>query len=375
MELTTDLGDKIINETKRLINENIIIVNKQAIIIASTNRERIGHFHEGASETIKNKTVTVLTAGDEQTMQGVKAGINLPITIQGNVIGVIGITGNPDKVAPFGSLMQKMTELLIKENVFIQETEWKERIIERFVFDWLQANTIDDEFVKRAYTLGINWEINIRCILVVLKHIDNEPISPIISTSKSWLEEHLKGIVIKWEENKILILLETNQACPEDALLNDLESFQRFANEKLQTNTAIGIGNAVDADSLETSYAQAKKALKTSNYSIVLYNDLFLDILLTDISEQTKTAFINRTLQTIIHDKLLLQTLQAYLQNDLQLKTTAEQLHVHINTLHYRLNSIYERSGLNPKCTQTITAFYLAFLFLDEKPNIQNANP
>jgi carbohydrate diacid regulator len=56
----------------------------------------------------------------------------------------------------------------------------------------------------------------------------------------------------------------------------------------------------------------------------------------------------------------LLETLQAYLANNLSLKETALELHVHINTLHYRLKQITEVTGIDPKTTEGIALFYLA---------------
>lgn len=42
--LFPDLANKIVREVRRLIKENIIIINIQGVIIASTDIERIGHF-------------------------------------------------------------------------------------------------------------------------------------------------------------------------------------------------------------------------------------------------------------------------------------------------------------------------------------------
>ncbi|MGQ0439427.1 sugar diacid recognition domain-containing protein, partial [Bacillus sp. B-TM1] len=43
--LFPDLANKIVREVRRLIKENIIIINIHGVIIASTDIERIGQFH------------------------------------------------------------------------------------------------------------------------------------------------------------------------------------------------------------------------------------------------------------------------------------------------------------------------------------------
>lgn len=55
---------------------------------------------------------------DERRLQGVKAGMNLPLLFHDEVIGVIGITGEPENISRYGEILRKMTELLIHENYF-----------------------------------------------------------------------------------------------------------------------------------------------------------------------------------------------------------------------------------------------------------------
>ena len=115
--LFPDLANKIVREVRRLITENIIIINIEGVIIASTDTERIGQFHEGALRAKQKKTV-IITKEDERRLQGVKAGMNLPLLFHDEVIGVIGITGEPENISRYGEILRKMTELLIHENYF-----------------------------------------------------------------------------------------------------------------------------------------------------------------------------------------------------------------------------------------------------------------
>lgn len=46
--LFPEIAEKIVKDVKRLINEDIIVVNTEGIIIASTEHKRIGAFHQGA---------------------------------------------------------------------------------------------------------------------------------------------------------------------------------------------------------------------------------------------------------------------------------------------------------------------------------------
>ena len=141
--LLPELAEKIVKEVRKLIGEDIIVVNIDGYIIASTDIERVGTFHEGALVSFKKKRKLTITDEDQLKLMGVKAGINLPIFFQHDVIGVIGITGEPDKVTPFGEIIRKMTELLISENYYAEQFDWHTRAVESFVMDWVQAKEVD----------------------------------------------------------------------------------------------------------------------------------------------------------------------------------------------------------------------------------------
>lgn len=126
--LTMTLAEKIVDEVKKVLTEEIIITQTNGTIIAATDPARIGQFHEGAYLTSFEGQKRILTKDDEQRMKGVKAGINLPIYFKQEVIGVIGMTGNPVHVSPFGEILRKMTELLIQEHEFFLETETDEQL-------------------------------------------------------------------------------------------------------------------------------------------------------------------------------------------------------------------------------------------------------
>ncbi|WP_261391094.1 sugar diacid recognition domain-containing protein [Cytobacillus firmus] len=88
--LLPDLAEKIIAEVRQFLQEDIIVANTCGVIIASTDAGRIGNFHEGALLTIKHKEKLIITRKDQSRLQGVKAGINLPIFFKGETVGVIG---------------------------------------------------------------------------------------------------------------------------------------------------------------------------------------------------------------------------------------------------------------------------------------------
>lgn len=62
-----------------------------------------------------------LTVPDDDTYQGTRSGINLTLEIEGQVVGVVGITGNEEEVSRYGQVVKKMTEILLLESYLKEE--------------------------------------------------------------------------------------------------------------------------------------------------------------------------------------------------------------------------------------------------------------
>ena len=80
--------------------------------------------------------------------------------------------------------------------------------------------------------------------------------------------------------------------------------------------------------------------LDTKNKTIVFEEDLKLELLLADIEEQKVQNFIARTIGPLLCEEELIYNLEMWLKNNDPLKDIADTLHIHKNTLKYRLKKI-----------------------------------
>jgi carbohydrate diacid regulator len=85
-----------------------------------------------------------------------------------------------------------------------------------------------------------------------------------------------------------------------------------------------------------------------------------------ELTPEVKSEYIQRTIGRILKEKDLLETLGELFRQNHSLKITAQSLHIHINTLHYRLKKIEELTHLNPNTIHDLFCLYLAVNFLDE---------
>src|SRR5699024_9133864 len=196
------LSRKIIPTIESMIDEQIIICDVNGIIIASTDSSRIGNFHEGAKRVIENKKQLIITKDLVEKLEGVKTGINLPLIFNRSVIGVIGITGEIEKVKPFGEIVRKMTELLINENYYHEQVEFEHRAVENFIFELLQIRKVNRPLLDRAKMLGIDLEGTKQIILLSI----NKENSTLQKEVWQYIKELIpkKDVFIRWGNNRLL---------------------------------------------------------------------------------------------------------------------------------------------------------------------------
>jgi uncharacterized protein YukE len=92
-----------------------IVCNDDGTIVAAKIGSRIGNVHTGARKMLRENLPHIIITSEEEAASGgvVKAGINLPLRHNEEVIGSIGITGDPEKTL----LVTKMAVGLISKDI------------------------------------------------------------------------------------------------------------------------------------------------------------------------------------------------------------------------------------------------------------------
>ncbi|UZD73024.1 CdaR family transcriptional regulator [Bacillus siamensis] len=356
MQLQPELAKKLIAEVKHMYSREVIIADTKGMIIAGTNAARAGCFHEGALICAREKRNVIITKEDEKRLEGVKAGLNLPVFSGHEVIGVFGLTGNPDDILPFGELLRKMTELFIKETRHLEEVQWRERMLESFMVDWLQLKEWSPGFLEKAKLLAADLHSQRRIILIQGRYEQYEA----EELGRLWQSEYPGDLFVRWGNERILINHETNS--------DSKEKLIKRMNTVFGHPVTAGIGRIVPGERLTESYGQAEKALSAGaiDKQAVFEEDLKLDMCLADIAPGTRSEFSRRVLEHVLGREELLDTLRAFFDRQLSLKRTAGDMHIHINTLRYRLSKLESLTNMKLDRPEDITAFYLALRFLDQ---------
>ncbi|WP_163527133.1 CdaR family transcriptional regulator [Halobacillus ihumii] len=368
MQLLPELANKIIGEVRLVIKEDLIVVDENGIIIASTQDERVGDFHEIAKLVVRTREKYYIKVERARKIEGVKAGINLPIFFEKKVVGVIGITGSPESVEGYADLIRKMTELMVRETYYAEQREWEMRGLEAYLYEWVFSKEVDVAFIHRGQLLGVSIGKPYLCVLLQVESIQD--IQIVHSYVMRWFRGLFPGegddVFIRWGEGRFLLLKSYKNEQTKHFVKNELCKWQRYFQTNYSAKVSFGISKSVAKSNLNQAYHEAKKALNVAQNQdgVVAYDDLVLDIILEEVNIETREEFIDRVLAEIYNKQELVDTLKVYLSYNQSIKDAAIHMNIHINTLHYRLKQIKEITGIDPKNAEGITLFYVALCFL-----------
>jgi carbohydrate diacid regulator len=327
-----ELAQSIVDRMMNAIPYNVNIMNQEGIIIGSGDKERIGKRHEGAARAIaENRLIAVY-----ESAGGTKPGVNMPIHFNNEIMGVIGISGNPQIVEAFVSIVKATAELLINQEYIFNEKRVNEKIREEFLYQWAYLNEeYDETFLQRAANLNI--DLTVKRLAVIIK------------TSKE-----------KAEFDKITRYLQENEYAvrmnPENILIfmkHDKKTMKRinFIYQELSGPVKIGVGlyEKIMMKSMEQALSAVSIMEKlTMPKDICNYHEIsFIDVLWRNINKESFSSITGKLEETKALN--LIETLTTYILFNGEVKLTSEFLHIHRNSLNYRLKRIEEITGKDPR--------------------------
>ncbi|MGI5963404.1 MAG: CdaR family transcriptional regulator [Lawsonibacter sp.] len=374
MFISSQHAQQIVDEMKQSLHRDINIMDENGIILASTNPVRRGTLHQGAVRVIQER-LSELTIQKDDPASGVQRGINLPISIDGKLAGVIGITGDPEEVSLFGEIIQRMTEILISSARQAEQSDLMDRAKSLFVENWLFATTPDwPELEIRGRLLGL--DINVSYTVALLELSDQElsgyskpedstemRSSLILRMIQNHLRDDPRHYCAVIRSKMIILLCQISRQKAYDkitGICRDIESFYGLA-------VSGGISGASrDPMDIRRCYLEAQTAntvaVQSLQSRVVFYNQVSLEFILRSIP---------RSIQQDLHQLIFspctpqereefLQTILLYFDQDGDIRRCADKIFVHRNTFQYHIERIKRRTGYDLRVPKDAMLLYLA---------------
>lgn len=362
---------KIAEEVGTAIHRDVNIMDETGRIIASTDKKRIGMPHAGA-EVLLEKHLDELVI--EKGYKGTCHGVNLPLVIENQVIGVVGITGPVEEVRMLGGVIRKMTEILIMDRYKSSQKQALEELRRGFVLDILFGEDENRmEVGTEMFKIDIRHPRVVSVLELELKQSEQEEewqetTERIFSRIKKEAEKENQQVTAQIGA-KIIIFHNTDDT---EEAKDKIVGMIKKTKEGEACRISGGIGSArSDKAGIQRSYREADLACsiarKQKGSQVRVYSGTDLSLLLMDISYNKRKAFVDEMFRNCDQNqkKQIIQCLKSYIKNNGSISKVSEELFIHKNTLQYRLAKMKTLTGYDPRVLSEAVLLAMA-VYLEE---------
>ncbi len=333
--LSDDLAKKIVENVMQVVSYNINVMNNEGIIIASGDKQRVGMLHQGALKAInKNGLHEVHQATITDRM-----GVNLPFKYRDEVVGVIGISGDPDEVRALVYVIKAIAELMIDQQYIINSDLRKKFDFENFLREWCDTprDGYSEDFRARAEEFGVDLEWKRVCVAIEAER------------SQSSLKDSVSACLgqneylLRYRE-KLLLILNDVKAKGE---VENLEKRLRQMYDGLPDIQGVGVGVRT-SDVFRSCHTAHKGLLYARRMGdmergrIAYFDEYWCQDVISQYDRKNVFENVITNLEKQDQTGELLNTFLSYFDCDGNIYDITEKLHIHRNTLNYRLQKIEE---------------------------------
>lgn len=354
MKISKEMARTIIETLRDVIPMDLNFFNSKGVIIASTDASREGSFHEGAKQAMgKGQRVTVEYDGQ---FQGARRGINVPLCFQEQVVGAIGITGDRETVEPYGTIIKKMTEILLQEE-WIERNRIRRRAGMKYWIEGLMTgneNCLEDNLTEEEKFLIVARPVNGK--------FSPEEVEDIYRMLENYHLEEFCQYSVFFKE--LVMVFFTDQSQFVEKTIQTLEE-----RVNLQLEQTVIFAKSESYSFWEETRRQYEKLEELLQWSVQMslsqtfleWEKLELEKVLCAISPQRTKEFVSQIWQRYSEKqrKEMGELILSYAKHNGSLKEISQELFLHKNTIQYRLNKIAEVTGYNPRNIKDFVILYL----------------
>lgn len=364
--LDASLAQSIVDRAMEILHTNVNVMDERGLIIASGERSRIGSRHEGALLVLAQGRAVEIDEVLAGRLHDARPGINLPLRAEGRVVGVVGLSGAPAAIGQHAELVRMAAETMLEQarlmRVLARDLRLREELVLQLIGaapatpaleDWARRLRVDLGLPRVAVLI----EIDASALPADAVLAEQQRLQARLSTPDSdllWAAVSLRELVV-------LLPLSSGSPAAEGGgdpgrLRARLESLrQRLSGDgAVRLQLALG-GHFAGSEGLQRSWQSARATLRVGRRrqpaaDVHCYADLTLAVLLAGLAEGWRADELQRPLQRLAaHDRdgLLRRTLATWFAHDMKTAAAAQALHVHRNTLDYRLRRIADITGLD----------------------------
>jgi carbohydrate diacid regulator len=366
-ELDHDLAQDIVDRAMAILPYNVNVMDNQGLILGSGEPERVNTRHEGAQLVLANGRVVEIDAQTAIHLKGVQPGINLPLMLDQRLIGVLGITGEPEQLRTYAALVRMTAEMLVGQRNQQAEQQWRRQRCDDLLALLLSDAGSSPRLIDEAQQLGLKPHMT-RVPYLFELGLEHGP-GQTVEALSAWLTtRYPDSWCVSSAKSSLLWCRPASQSIENDRLLDKLDGLGWNI-----LRLAVG-GQADGLTGLRRCYrrvgdllAYGRDVLPDSRL-LTLNRYRLLVMLWRHRDDDALDELLNPLRKVIAKDSngQLLATLRSWCDHDGQSQACADALGIHRNSLRYRMERIAELSGVDPLRLDGMLALYLGVQLLPQ---------
>ncbi|WP_217238549.1 sugar diacid recognition domain-containing protein [Streptomyces sp. AC555_RSS877] len=388
--LSPSLAQEIAGDTTAVIGFNVLITDAQGMVIGSGDSSRVGTFHEASVDVIRTKEPATHNASQAQQLRGVRPGVTLPLVTGGQAVGTVGITGTPAQVRRFGLLVKRQTEILLRESVMLRSRLLAERAAEKLLADiasydpqvvegdFLEFRAAELGFDLRLQRVAVAFEVSVPPVPDTGSRRQAVPPARDMALVRSELLRTVRDVfadpqdvVAGTSPGWIGVLHRLPARGPATSVADDCRRLIDVIAAQDGLLARAGIGEpATSVGGLHDSYQDACDALRlgarlAGDSPVHLITELRVHQVLAAVGQPARSRLLDRTAAELRAQPdwpVLRDTITAWCESGFNLVRASAALHIHRNTVVYRMSKIEQITGRPLRDHRSAMALYLACL-------------
>lgn len=405
MKEIATMAQDFVEATSALVGHRTInIMDTNAIIIASTEKNRIGTFHQGAAEVLATGKPVLVRKENLAAYPGAREGYNMPIYLEDEMIGVVGMFGDEAEVRDTANLLCVYVSQQFAQFQLAQKQKMESEIGTQLLRSLILGDETQREKVQQLCDfLDVHLAFPYRVILIYQETAESTD-EYVESLSHAVQSLVWKGILDRqrdvfgfYKQSYVILLSDTSEKSSEEWLTHehsDCDASEAtppegdigrlFEREQLdERNGQNRIGKLIAEIRSHPGWRTVISGIcKTMNeipegmreVMIMKGGEIqnleehscrmryLLGRFISYGGDRAVREMAERLLQEGEKQaELLLHTAECYYEENGSATSASERLHLHKNSLLYRMKRLYQLLGIE-KDTAFVREFYVRLL-------------
>ena len=355
-----EMARRFIEQVTQYTEYNINIMDESGVIIASRDPKRVGTYNAVADRIIHG-TQDMIVITDEKMFPGVLPGINMAIIHEGRREGVVGVTGDPDKIHDVALITRMAMEAMLKYEKQQEQIRLRRSRKEHFISLLTQS-----EFASATEIRGIAGQLEYdesRVRVPILCRMYREASDPpepeqVLEAMRRSRGHWVQDFSYVMDETHLLVF-KTVKVDGRRNMVDYREEIEDYLEDVLKWLKSRDVRAVFYVGTLQNSFSQYFYAYRHCKWleshmrhpgDIVFFTDYVKEYFRTLTPRQELHRIFNVYDSETPDEKKqqFVEMIKALEETNYNLSEAAGKLYIHKNTLVYRYNRMKDYLGVDP---------------------------